>query len=138
MCSGGGMLAPDEEGARSPPPTGFCRFLRRLGEGEGDMRTRSARVLGGVSLLWAWPWPPRLPWCFFAPLAEAALPSVGKASASSTAGTEGVGAREVCRLEGRECGLLGPLGICEMRGLKPGGGATAPMEPLCFSKASQS
>ena len=86
-------------------------FRREAGEGEGEERMMSARV-EGVSLLWAWPCPPRLPWCFFAPaLFEAAEPRVGNASASSTAGTEGVGAREVCLLLGRECGRDGPLGI---------------------------
>ena len=54
-------------------------------------------------LLCPCPWPPRLPWCFLAPLVPAA-PRDGKASVSSTAGIpgEGVGSRERWRLVGRE------------------------------------
>jgi len=90
------------------------------GVGDGDILTISARVLGAKFSLWPWPWPPLLPWCFLACLAEAELKE-GKASASSSEGAAGAASFCCwCLLLGRDRGRSG----YEWYDLKPGGGVT--------------
>ena len=104
ICSGAGIAKAVAFDSRPPAaPLVFCTPRRVCaGLGDGDMRTSSANELGDS--LWAWPCPPRLPWCFLAPFADTTDPRDGKASLSSTAGTDGVGARDACRLVGLDCG----------------------------------